>query len=340
MAETMKRWVMNNFGAQNLNLQDAAVPTPKFGEVLVRTAAISLNYRDKLMIGNGMGSALTFPFIPASDLAGDVVAVGEGASRFRIGDQVMTTFMPGYIDGLPQGAARDLPYRSLGGVYPGVLASYVCFPEDWFVLKPSTLDMAEASTVTVAGSTAWMALVERAKIGEGDWVLIHGTGGVALFGAQIAKILGARVIVVTSSSEKAERVRALGADLAINRNEGEWTDAVVAATAGRGVDHVVETVGDANVGRSVDVTAIGGRISLIGVLEGFGFTGPAGALMLKQIAIQGVNVAPRSGLERFNHFVDQHRLKPVIDKAYDFADLPAALYHLDRGAFGKIVVRV
>jgi NADPH:quinone reductase-like Zn-dependent oxidoreductase len=103
---------------------------------------------------------------------------------------------------------------------------------------------------------------------------------------------------------------------------------------------VVETVGGANVGRSVDVTAIGGRISLIGVLEGFGFTGPAAALMLKQIAIQGVNVAPRSGLERFNRFIDQHRLKPVIDKAYDFVDLPAALDHLDRGAFGKIVVQV
>jgi NADPH:quinone reductase-like Zn-dependent oxidoreductase len=115
---------------------------------------------------------------------------------------------------------------------------------------------------------------------------------------------------------------------------------VVAATAGRGVDHVLETVGGASVGRSVDVTAIGGRISLIGVLEGFDFSGHAGALMLKQISIQGVNVAPRGGLERFGRFVDEHGLKPVIDATYDFADLPAALDHLDRGAFGKIVLTV
>lgn len=340
MAETMKRWVMNKFGRENLRLEEVPIPTPKPGEILVKTAAVSLNYRDKLMIGNGMGAPLAFPFTPASDLAGEVVAVGEGASRFRPGDEVVTLFMPGYVDGLPQGAARDLPYRSLGGVYPGVLSSFVRFPEDWFVRKPATLDMAAASTLTVAGSTAWMALAERAKIRQDDWVLTHGTGGVSLFGLQIAKTLGARVIVVTSSAEKAERARALGADLAIDRNAGDWTDAVIAHTGGYGVDHVLEIVGGDNVGRSVDVSAIGGRVSVIGVIEGFAFAGPTAPLMLKQVSIQGINVAPRNALERFGRFVDEHGLKPVIDRTYEFADLPAALDHLDQGAFGKIVLTV
>lgn len=340
MNETMKRWEMNGLGRERLRLETVARPAPQPGEVLVKVGAVSLNYRDKLMIETGMGLALAFPFTPTSDLAGTVVETGEGAGRFHPGDRVISTFAPDWIEGKPRGDARRPPYRTLGGTCPGVLAEYVAFPEDWFVRAPATLGDAAASTLPCAGLTAWFALIEAGRLHAGETVLIEGTGGVALFGVQIALAHGAEVIVVSGSADKLARVKALGARHGIDRSREDWVEAVLALTGDRGVDHIIETVGGPHTGKAVQATAVGGRISQIGVLEGFEIVAPGGPLMLKNVTLQGISVGHRRALEDFVAAVERTGLEPVIDARYPLAALPDALDHLDRGAFGKIVMEM
>lgn len=340
MTNSMKRWEMNALGRAHLKMVDAQLPEPQAGEILVRVAAVALNYRDKLVIETGMGLALDFPFTPGSDLAGTVVAAGEGVRRLAVGDRVISTFAPGWIDGKPLGDARTPPYRTLGGSYPGVLAEFVAFPEDWFVHAPTSLDNAEASTLPCAGLTAWFALVERGDLRAGQTVVVEGTGGVALFGLQIAKSRGAEVIVVSGSDAKLARAAALGADHGINRTAEDWVEAVWRLTGDRGADHVLEIIGGAHLGKAVQAVAVHGQIAVIGVFEGFEVSAPAGPLLLKSPTIHGIGVGHRRALEDFVAAVDKANIKPVIDRRYPFAALPAALDHLDGGPFGKIVVDV
>lgn len=338
MTDRMRRWEMNAYGRAALALEHVPLPRPAAGEVLVKVGAVSLNYRDTLVIANGMGAPLGFPFTPGSDLAGTVVEAGAGAGRFAAGERVISTFFPGWIDGRPKGDSATLPYQALGGAYPGVLADYVALPQDWLVRAPQTLDLDEASTLPCAGLTAWFGLVERGGLKAGETVLVEGTGGVALFGLAIAKAHGARVIVVSGSAAKLDRARALGADIGIDRAAGDWVEAVRAATGGYGADHVLALAGGATLGRAVEVAAIGGRIAQIGIIEGYDAVLPLGPLMLKQIALNGIGVGHRRALEDLVRAVDAARLKPVIDARYGLDALPAALDHLERGAFGKIVV--
>jgi NADPH:quinone reductase-like Zn-dependent oxidoreductase len=340
MTVKMQRWEMDAIGRNRLTLKEAPIPEPEAGEVLVKVGAVSLNYRDKLVIESGMGLPLAFPYTPGSDLAGTVQAVGDGVTRFAAGDRVISTYAPGWIDGAPLGSGRVPPYRTLGGVYPGVLAQYVAFPEDWFVRAPDSLDDVEGSTLPCAGLTAWFALVEKGSLHAGEIVLVEGTGGVALFGLQIAKAHGARAIVVSRSAEKLERARALGADHGIDRSSEDWVEAVYRLTADHGADHILELVGGAHLGKAVRAAAVGGRIYQIGGLEGFEVAASAGPLMLKNVTVQGIGVGHRRALEDLVSAVDRTGLKPVIDQRYTVADLPAALDHLDRGAFGKIVVEM
>jgi NADPH:quinone reductase-like Zn-dependent oxidoreductase len=328
---------MSALGRTNLVLANAPIPDPKPGEILVKVAAVALNYRDRLAIENGMGLALKLPFTPASDLAGTVVALGVGATRFKERDRVISTFAPGWIEGRPPGSAR-MPHPTLGGIHPGVLSEYVAFPEEWFASAPASLSDAEASTLPCAGLTAWTALVELGHVRAGEIVGIYGTGGVALFGLQIAKAHGAEVIITSGSEDKLARARALGGDHLINRSTEDWVEAIHRLTAGGGVDHIIETVGGANFGRSLQVLAAGGRISVIGVLEGFELSAPAGPILLKQATIQGISVGHRRALEDLVRAVDRLRLKPVIDQQFPLDHLPEALAHLDRGPFGKVVV--
>ena len=337
---TMRRWELNALGREHLALREAPIPTPGPGELLVKVAAASLNYRDKMVIESGMGLALAFPFTPASDLAGTVVARGSGAEKLAIGDRVIATFHPGWIEGKPHGTGRTPPYRTIGGAYQGVLAEYVAFPEDWFVRAPASLDDAAASTLACAGLTAWYALVERGGLHAGETVVVEGTGGVALFGLQIAKAHGAEVIVTTRGAAKAARVRALGADHVIDRAEGDWVEAVLRYTGDRGADHILELGGGANLGRAAQAAAIGGQLYQIGVLEGFDLSTPAPPVMLKALTIHGIGVGHRKALEAFVTAIDRIGLKPVVDERYALAALPAALDHLERGPFGKIVIDV
>jgi NADPH:quinone reductase-like Zn-dependent oxidoreductase len=341
MVDMMKIWQMDAIGRQHLRLANAPIPQPRRGEILVRVAAVSLNYRDKLVIETGMGLSIAFPFTPASDMAGTVVALGEGAQRFKPRDDVIANFIPDWIDGRrPSGDARHPPYVTLGGALPGVLAQYVAFPEDWLVAAPRRLEPAEASTLPIAGLTAWFALVEQGGLRAGQTVLVQGTGGVALFGLQIARLHGAEVFVTSASAEKLERAKALGATHGIDRTGGDWVEAVYRLTQDRGVDHILEIGGGANLGRSVRAVAVHGHIAVIGVLEGTEVSAPIGPLLLKSPTIQGISVGHRRALEDLAAAVDHSGLRPVIDRRYRFGELRAALDHLDRGPFGKIVIEV
>lgn len=341
MTKTMKRWALETISVgAPLTLTETAVPTPARGEVLVRVKAVSLNYRDKLVRETGMGLPIQFPFVPASDMAGVVEAVGDDVTRFSAGDRVISTFHPGWIDGKPLGDARNPPYRTLGGFYTGVLSEYVALSEDWLAAAPKSLDDGEASTLPCAGLTAWFALVERGKIKPGDSVLVQGTGGVSLFGLQIAVAQGAEVFVTSSGPEKLARAKVLGAHHGIDRNAGDWVEEVYRLTNDRGVDHIFEIAGGSNFGQSLKAVAPHGCISVIGVLEGFDISGPVGPLLLKSPLIQGISVGHRRALEDFVRAIDKIGLKPVIDHRYAFGEAPAAFDHLDRGAFGKIVIEL
>ena len=337
---TMRRWVIDRHGREALRIVEARMPAPGPRELLVKVSAAALNARDLMMIEHGMGVPLHFPFVPASDMAGVVEAVGDGASRFRPGDRVITNFLPEWIDGRPGGSASDPSYRALGGHFPGVLADYVCFPEGWFVRAPDTLDDAGASTLPVAGLTAWFALVERGRLKAGDTVLIPGTGGVGLFALQMAAAHGAEVIVTSSSEDKLRRVLALGASHAVDRTMDDVVTEVLAITNGRGVDHVLDLVGGDNFARSIAAVAPGGRVSVIGLLEGVELRAPTVPVLLKAPVIQGVVTGHRRALEDLVRAVDRIGLKPVIDRRYAFGDLDAALDHLAAGPFGKVVIDV
>jgi NADPH:quinone reductase-like Zn-dependent oxidoreductase len=339
MTNTMRRWEIDAIGRDRLALREAPMPVPGAHQVLVKVAAVALNHRDKMVIETGRGLPLAFPFTPGSDLCGEVTALGPGASRFDLGARVISTFMPDWIDGQRPGDARTPAYRTLGGYYPGVLADYVALPEAWLVHAPSTLSDAEACTLPCAGVTAWFALAERAHVRAGDTVLIPSTGGVALFGLQIAKAHGATVIVCGRAANEA-RTRALGADHYIDSKREDWLEAVYALTADRGADLVLDVVGGAHLGRSVLAAAVGGRICQIGALDGFDLAAPAMPLMLKDVTIHGIGTGSRRALENLVRAVDRNRIRPVIGSRHPLADLPAALEQLDRGAFGKIIIEM
>ncbi|WP_245964971.1 zinc-dependent alcohol dehydrogenase family protein [Trinickia dinghuensis] len=317
-------------------LTTAPIPAPGEHEVLVRVEAVSLNFRDIGVIEGEEGAAMPFPLTPGSDLAGRVVATGSRVTRFQKSDVVLGTFWAGWLDG-------DWPAeaRVLGGSLPGVLAQYVVLHEDWLVHAPRTLDAVRASTLPCAGLTAWFALIEKGGLRAGQTVLVQGTGGVALFGLQLARAHGAQVIVTTGSDEKRRRALALGASCAIDRTaHPRWDIPAREYTGARGVDHILELAGGDNLGRSLAALRQGGRISLIGVLGEYAMTFPSVPSFLTRPVIQGVGVGHRRALEELVRAVDSIELEPVVDECYGFDRLPEALAHLKRGAFGKIVVKV
>jgi NADPH:quinone reductase-like Zn-dependent oxidoreductase len=335
--QTMGQWVLREAGARNLRLEEKPMPTPGAGEIVVRVAAVSLNYRDLGFIADEQtDTSATLPATPGSDMAGTVVATGAGVTRFSEGDDVLGTFWAGWVDGeCPPDAGV------LGGSLPGVLAHYVVLHESWAVRAPRTLGAVEASTLPCAGLTAWFALVEKGAVHAGQTVVMQGTGGVALFGVQLARAHGAQVIATTSSAAKLQRVLELGATHGIDRNATpDWERVARELTGGRGVDHVFELAGGENLGASLRALRQGGRISLIGTLDGYSMSLPSIPSFLGRPTIQGIGVGHRRALEDLVRAVDTLELKPVVDTVYAFDPLPAALAHLERGAFGKVVVSV
>lgn len=334
----MNRWEIPTLGLEHLVRRSVARPVPKAGEILVEVEAVSLNFRDGEVADNGMGVDLAFPFTPASDMAGRVVALGEGVTRFAVGQRVISVCIAGWIDGAPM-SWSDAPTQ--GGPLPGMLSQYVATPADWCVAAPASLTPAQASTLPIAALAAWMALVELGHVAAGQTVVVQGSGGVSLFALQFAAANGAHVIVTSSSDAKIARAIALGAHAGVNRiATPEWQDEVLTLTGGRGADHILEMAGGANVARSLTALVPGGRISVIGLLESDSFTVPILPLLGSRAVITGISVGPRRALEDMVRMIDRHHIKPVIDAVYPFAQVPQAFAHLRRGAFGKIVIDV
>ena len=338
MTNHMRRWTLSEYGQSALSLETVAIPQPAPGEVLVKVAAVSLNYRDLIIIESGLYEQLSFPFVPGGEMAGTVVAVGEGATRFGNGDRVVTFVIPDWIEGAPPGDGRGSGIQTFGHFHPGLLSEFVVLPQDWLVAAPRTLTDVEAATISIAGCTAWAAMVEQNDVKPGATVVIQGTGGVALFALQIAKLLGATTIVTTSSPDKARRVKELGADHAIDRTMVDWAEEVLRLTNGRGADHIIELVGGAGMAQSVSAAAIDGHIQIAGGLDEYAFSAPIPPMFHKRLRLQGIVAGPRRAFEDFIRAVDANHMKPVLAKSYTFDELPQALAHLQGGAFGNIVV--
>lgn len=327
------QWQLSAFGQQNLRYVAATLPPLAPHQVLVRVEAVALNYRDLMLVENRYGMTPALPFTPGSDMAGTVLEVGSEVTRWRGGERVISTFVAGWLDGAAPASAFPL-----GGPGPGMLASHVVLDAQWLSAAPTTLNAAAASTLPCAALTAWVGLVQDGGLRAGQTVLIHGTGGVALFGLQIARLQGARVIVVSGDADKRARVLALGASQALDR-ASDWPSAVLELTGGRGADLVLETVGGANLGRSLQALAVGGHVAFIGVLDGGELGGSGFDLIRRRAVVQGVSVGHRYALEQLVRAVEVNALQPVIAAEYPAAELAAAFDHLARGPFGKVVLK-
>ena len=307
----------------------------------MRIRAASLNYRDLLVRSGQSASGGTGPVIPLSDGAGEIVAVGEEGGNWKCGDRVVLTFFRDWTDG-----PFDMSFHSAarGGSCDGVLAETVVAPVHSLLPLPPSLTFAEGATLPCAALTAWHALMERGRpLLPSETVLCLGTGGVSIFALQIAKASGARAVVTSSSDEKLARARELGADFTVNyRTNPEWDREVWQITEKRGVDRVIEVGGPGTIGRSMNALAAGGVISLIGVLTGFAppeaslFT-----LVKKNGSLDGIYVGNREMFGRMNDFIENHALRPVIDRVFSFEEASEAYACLESGGhFGKIVIAI
>jgi NADPH:quinone reductase-like Zn-dependent oxidoreductase len=332
----MKVWqVAREWSIDGMELADRPDPATGRGEIAVRMRAASLNYRDLLTV-QGRGGAYKLPLIPFSDGAGEVVAVGNGVTRVVVGDRVCPMFFPLWFDGRPSAANRRL---ALGGTRPGVLQEMMVVDAEAVTRIPRHLSFVEAATLPCAGLTAWRALFEEAQLRPGQTVLVQGTGGVSIFALQFAKLAGATVIVTSSSDEKLERAKALGADHAINyRAVPEWGKAA-ADWAGGGVDHVVEVGGKDTFRQSIEAARVGGTILVIGVLSGFAQEIAIPSIFSKNLHVIGLSVGSRKMFEGMASAIERSGLRPVIDRTFDFAEVPEALRLMERGGhFGKIAI--
>ena len=324
----------------HLKLAERPTPVPQTGQVLLKMHAASLNARDLIVPLRGYGRATgELPLIPVSDGVGSVVAVADGVTRVKIGDRVCPAYFQGWFGGDP---TPERFATSLGGPLDGVMAEFVCLSEEGVVRVPAYLSDEEASTLPCAALTAWSAIAIHAATRPGDHVLIQGTGGVALFALAFAKLHGAHVTVISSSDEKLERVRDLGADVTINyKTTPEWSRLAREIASDRGgFDSIIELGGEATLTQSIKSIRLGGTIALIGVLSGLAPTLPLGAIVTRQVRLQGVTVGHRDGFEMMLRAMAQHQLRPVIGKRFAFEDLKSALDEVAKPAgLGKTILR-
>jgi NADPH:quinone reductase-like Zn-dependent oxidoreductase len=326
--------IRERFGIEHLAPGERDLPEPGPGEVLVRLKAASLNYRDLLVV-NGTRK-IPLPLIPVSDGAGEVVAVGDNVTRFSAGDRVMPMFIQGWISG-PHPDIENLP--TLGGPLDGVLADFGVWHESGLVRIPAFLSDAEAACLPCAALSAWNALFVSGSLRPGETVLLQGTGGVSLFALQFAKAAGAKVIITSSSDEKLDRARLLGADHCINYlRTPEWGTAARELT-GVGVDYVVEIGGAQTLAQSLVAIRNAGQISLVGFVSGTATGLDVSQVGMKSAVIRGIRVGNRVSMEAMLRAVSQHAIKPVIDSQFEFHDAPAALRYLSEGRhFGKVCI--
>ena len=329
--------IVSNGGVDALALNERQSPEPGMGELLVGIRASSINYRDLSTIEDPVSRGVTYPLIPNSDGAGEVIAVGAGVTRFKTGDRVAGCFFQNWPDGRISAAAMA---SAMGGAIDGVLAEEVVLSEAGAVHVPAHMSFEEAATLPCAGLTAWNCLIEQGGLKPGNTALFLGTGGVSIFGLQIAKMMGARAIITSSSDNKLERAKDLGADELINyRQTPDWEAKVLELTDGTGVDVTIETGGGGTLEKTMEATRIGGTISLIGVLTG-GTINPT-TVMRKSIRLQGVYVGNRRMFEDMNAAFTLNRIHPLVDQVFDFEDARSAFQAMRvAGHFGKLVVKV
>ncbi|GAA2323131.1 zinc-binding dehydrogenase [Streptomyces violaceusniger] len=306
------------------------VPSPSAGEVLVRVKASSLNARDLLIVTGRYSVDIAPGRVPLSDGAGVVEAVGDGVSRFRVGDRVVGTFHPAWLYGpFPEWGRLRGTHRD------GWLTEYLALDEQSLVAVPDQLSFEEAATLPCAALTAWSAV---SGVGPGDALLVQGSGGVSVFALQFARLAGARVLATTSSGAKARRLGALGAsDVVDYTSTPEWGTRVRELTGG-GADRVVEIGGAGTLSQSIDAVAHGGQIALVGNLAAGGGMDVT-RFFRRAATLRSISVGSRSDFERMNKAIDRHRLRPAIDRVFPFDQAPEAFAHFEKGPrFGKVVI--
>jgi len=326
-------------GIDALLTVDRPMPKPLYRQVLVKVAACSLNFRDLGIVRGTYRMPVHDNLIPLSDGAGEVVEVGAGVTRVKTGDKVAGCFFQRWPGGemTPEAGAS-----ALGGAIDGMLAEYVVLEEEGVVKIPEHLSIEEGATLPCAGVTAWTAIVQHAKLIAGNTVLLQGTGGVSIFGLQLAHAMGVGVIITSSSDEKLRRAKELGAACGINyKTTPEWDKAAVAFNGGRGVDHVVEVGGANTLTRSFGAIRNGGKISMIGGLSGGAKELNPGLIFSKRANVQGIYVGSTETFEAMNAAIAANKITPVVDRVFGFDEAQAAYKHMAAGAhFGKIVIRV
>lgn len=333
----MQSFEIQEFGIDNLALVERDVPKPRHNEVLVRMKAASLNYRDYMVAKGVYNPKMKRPMVPLSDGAGVVEETGAAVTRFKQGDRVSPCFMQTWIEGPP---TRQKGASALGGALDGVLREFAVFNEEGLVPSPPSLTDEETAALPCAAVTAWHALFEHSSFAPGDTVLLLGTGGVSIFALQFAHAAGLRTIITSSSDEKLQRAKPLGASDVINyKTNQKWEQEVLKLTGGEGVDHVIEVGGSDTIPRSLRALRTYGVMSVIGVLSGVEPSISPTSLLMSSVRVQGIYVGSRAMYERMNRAIEFHRIKPVIDKTFPWTEYKDALRHMEsQQHFGKIVL--
>lgn len=331
--------LQDDWSMDNLTLAERPQPEPGPGQLLLKMKAASLNYRDLVVPQRGYGKLTgTLPLIPISDGIGEVVAIGEGVGRVAVGDRVCPLMIQSWISGPP---TMERLTSTLGGPLDGVMTEYMVLSEQGVVKTSEHLSDEEAAALPCAALTAWSAIVTDGQVKAGDRVLVQGTGGVSLFALQFAKLLGAHVIVTSSSDDKLQRAVSLGADEGLNYvSTPEWGKEVRRMAGADGVDLIVEVGGQKTLPQSLRAIRAGGTINLIGVLSGLNMDVSLGLIVIRKVRLQGITVGNRDGMEAMMRAISQHAIKPVIDRTFAFEELREALDYLARGVhFGKVCIR-
>jgi NADPH:quinone reductase-like Zn-dependent oxidoreductase len=331
--------VAEPWGLDQIQVIDAPDPTPGPGEVLVRMRAVSLNYRDLLMVqgmyarGGATGGAIT----PFSDGCGVIEAVGAGVTRVQPGDRVATMFFQNWISGPP---TLEKLTSSLGSPIPGAGRELAVFSQQGVSKIPAFLTDQQVATLPCAALTAWRAIFEDADLRPGDTVALQGTGGVSIFGLQLAHAAGLRTLITSSSDEKLARAQAMGADHLVNyRQDPGWSKAVRAATGGVGADLVIEVGGGGTIEQTMKAIKIGGHVAIVGVVAGLGGGFNTAALIGNSAKLQGLSVGSRDMFEAMCRLIELHRIQPVVDKLFPWTEAAAAFRAMQGGEhFGKIVL--
>ena len=336
----MRAYQLLKYGAgiEALVKVDRPDPKPAYRQVLVKIAACSVNFRDLGIVRGSYRIRVPDNIIPLSDGAGEVVDVGAGVKRIKVGDRVAGCFFQRWSAGEPN---PDVHSSALGGGIDGMLAEYAVLEEDGVVKLPKHLSFEEGATLPCAAVTVWYALVEHGKVIAGQTVLLQGTGGLSIFGLQFAHAMGVQTVVTSSSDEKLARAKSLGANYTINyKTVADWDKAAKEFTGGRGVDQVIEVGGAGTLTRSFGSIRVGGKISLIGGLSGPATELNPGLILARRANVQGISVGSTQTFETMNRAIATNAIKPVVDKVFGFNEVHAAYRHMASGLhFGKIVIQ-